>query len=490
MNTVTIDSEKIEYKSPLTKFLDLSELEDVTQLIEEETLHQCVSDSEDIISLPEIASEDIDDICEVVCEFLIEDIESRDYLDFSDPGFDKSLYNNAKMILYEQYGYLDDWGICNLDEFSETICLYATEMFKIVVNTRSYVDSVIRYELSPQSKERINKTLMNLDERSKNLPPQRTEEWYKHRHNLLSASSIWKALDSQSNQNNIIYEKCKPYQMKNNDYVSINSPLHHGQKYEPVSQMYYEYVYNTKIKEYGCIPHEMHKFLGASPDGINADPNSNRYGRMLEIKNIVNREINGIPKKEYWIQMQLQMECCNLFETDFLECRFKEYPDYNEFIKDGNTFNKTESGKYKGVMLQFHINGKPHYEYMPWGITEQECDAWEESMKTKLGEDKWVHTIYWYLEHVSCVLVPRNELWFKGALPKFEKIWKTIERERVEGYEHRAPKSRKGAKKSVMETKVKKVDNTTENDKQTTLNFVKKPKPKKERTGLIIKIDI
>ena len=111
-------------------------------------------------------------------------------------------------------------------------------------------------------------------------------------------------------------------------------------------------------------------------------------------------------------------------------------------------------------------------------------------MKTKLGEDKWVHTIYWHLEQVSCVLVPRNELWFKGALPKFEKIWETIERERVEGYDHRAPKSRKGGKKSVMETKVKKVDNTTENDKQTTLNFAKKPKPKKERTGLIIKIDI
>ena len=70
MNTFTVDSEKIEYKSPLTKFLDLSELEDVTQLIEEQTLQQCVSDSEDIISLPEIASEDIDDICEVVVSCL------------------------------------------------------------------------------------------------------------------------------------------------------------------------------------------------------------------------------------------------------------------------------------------------------------------------------------------------------------------------------------------------------------------------------------
>lgn len=38
-------------------------------------------------------------------------------------------------------------------------------------------------------------------------------------------------------------------------------------------------------------------FLGASPDGINIEPNSEKYGVMLEIKNIVNREITGIPKR-------------------------------------------------------------------------------------------------------------------------------------------------------------------------------------------------
>ena len=47
-----------------------------------------------------------------------------------------------------------------------------------------------------------------------------------------------------------------------------------------------------------------------------------RYGRLVEIKNIVNREITGIPKKEYWVQMQLQMEVTDLDECDFLETRF------------------------------------------------------------------------------------------------------------------------------------------------------------------------
>ena len=47
-----------------------------------------------------------------------------------------------------------------------------------------------------------------------------------------------------------------------------------------------------------------YEFFAASPDGINDDESSPLYGRMLEIKNIVNRDITGIPKRVL-IQMQL-----------------------------------------------------------------------------------------------------------------------------------------------------------------------------------------
>ena len=46
------------------------------------------------------------------------------------------------------------------------------------------------------------------------------------------------------------------------------------------------------------------------------------------------------------------------------------------------------------------------------------------------------------LHDVSCVLVPRNKEWFAAALPCFRKIWKIIERERINGYSHRAPKKK------------------------------------------------
>ena len=78
------------------------------------------------------------------------------------------------------------------------------------------------------------------------------------------------------------------------------------------------------------------------------------FGRMLEIKNVVSREITGIPKMEYWIQMQIQMEVCKLNECDFLETKFVEYANYDDFINDHNT-------KYKGIILQYLKNEEPYY---------------------------------------------------------------------------------------------------------------------------------
>ena len=128
-----------------------------------------------------------------------------------------------------------------------------------------------------------------------------------------------------------------------NNSVNILSPLHWGQKYEPLSVMLYEYDYDTTIEDFGCIQHSKYSFIGASPDGINNDPKSDKYGRMLEIKNIVNREITGIPSKMYWIQMQIQMETCNLNYCDFLETQFKEYENEEQFYGDN-------SNKRKGVI--------------------------------------------------------------------------------------------------------------------------------------------
>jgi hypothetical protein len=54
-------------------------------------------------------------------------------------------------------------------------------------------------------------------------------------------------------------------------------------------------------------------------------------------------------------------------------------------------------------------------------------------------------TLYWRLQHVSCVIIPRNRAWFQTALPYFAELWATVEHDRVHGYEHRLPKKRGAA---------------------------------------------
>jgi len=296
-------------------------------------------------------------------------------------------------------------------------------------------------------------------------PEQRTPEWYERRNNLITASAASKAFGSQASINQLVYEKCKNQTSSHASSPpaplqgSVNSPLHWGQRYEPLTVMVYEHRNHTKLGEFGCIQHDTHTFIGASPDGINIDATSPIYGRMVEIKNIVNREITGRPKEEYWIQTQIQMEVCDLDECDFVETRFKEYESKEEYDADGTTTQGyTANGNEKGVILWFQtapaLTQQGHvsppiqlYEYAPIGATPYEFDKWEVEMFSKherLGSI-WVRTIYWYLDQYSCVLVRRNRLWFECAVPILQQVWETIENERRTGYEHRAPTKRKTA---------------------------------------------
>jgi hypothetical protein len=205
------------------------------------------------------------------------------------------------------------------------------------------------------------------------------------------------------------------------------------------------------VGDFGCIQHPRHTFIGASPDGINICPQSDRYGRMLEIKNIVNREITGIPLESYWIQIQLQMETCCLDECDFFETRFKEYTNREEF--DNNTSNH----QHRGVMILFmDPSNAPVYKYMPLSIQSEYIHYWTETTiheySIKNTDLKYYRTIYWYLDQFSCVLVKRNRIWVAEAIPYIKTIWDTIINEREHGtYEHCAPKKR-ASKYGVNET--------------------------------------
>ena len=295
-----------------------------------------------------------------------------------------------------------------------------------------------------QTKEKKEQILSDLNKQP--AIKQRTKEWYDIRQTCFSASNLWKVFSSQAQQNSLIYEKCNPEssQKKTREVSNATNPLNWGIKYEPVSIQIYEHRnVGTKVKtDYSCILHPAYPFIGASPDGIVIT--GEKMGRMVEVKNIYNREITGIPLDEYWVQMQIQMETCNLDECDFLETRIKEYETEAAFYDDS-------LAEYKGVILFFlpkleeNPRKSPFFEYMPLFISleKQNIQKWIESMQEKFQSEYVLYeTVYWRLDEYSCVLVERNPEWFSAVLPKIETTWKMVESERITGYGHRAPNRR------------------------------------------------
>jgi putative phage-type endonuclease len=376
---------------------------------------------------------------------LLDDYMHSNPLCFADPSHHSDMCDEVLLLLIAQIAGTPYENEAGIEDELETIIRQAAKMaYMVVAPRRSFRRTFIRKQPDVDS---ISSKLTKL--RNTYQPEQRTGPWYEYRYNLLSASNAFKCFGSESMQNQLIYEKCKPINL--DKYLSVNTEgtLHHGQRYEPVSVLLYEFDYKTQVEDFGCIKHDNYSFIGASPDGINVDPSSSRFGRMLEIKNIVNREITGIPKYEYWVQMQLQMETCNLNECDFLETRFIEYDTPEDFHKDG-TFCLTADGKRKGVILFFMVDGQPKYYYMPIGLTYEQFVNWETTIIESHPNDTWMKNIYWRLDQVSCVLVLRNKLWFAGAKELMAETWNKVLDGRKNGYEQYAPKKAKANKGSVI----------------------------------------
>lgn len=367
-----------------------------------------------------------------------------------EPDFDETFDENINELMHAHFDFDIFYNDDAEDEMNEIIEHAKQTFFHSFMPIRSHKDSII---LSKPNIDEINLKLEWI--RNQPKQDQSTKKWRDFRDKLLTASTISKAFGSQSEQNQLIYDKCRKINNieanidnssdeDNSDtevvVVNTNSTLHKGHQYEPVSVEFYENQYNTSIELFGCIQHRTYLFIGASPDGINVDKTSDRYGRMLEIKNIINREINGIPKKEYWVQMQIQMEVCDLNECDFLETRFIEYSDFSAFKDDsGENICISNDGKMKGIMIHFHTtDGTPFYAYKPLNIID--VDAWVDNTLNQYHHLTFIKNIYWKLEEYSCVLVCRNRHWFKEAIDELKQIWNIIETERVAGYVHRAPK--------------------------------------------------
>ncbi|RPJ65177.1 MAG: hypothetical protein EHM20_17905, partial [Alphaproteobacteria bacterium] len=156
---------------------------------------------------------------------------------------------------------------------------------------------------------------------------QLSPEWFRARPGLITASSAAVLLKRDSGtcdpyieeyDLHDIFDKndrcCNPYSTKTQYFLDKcqgskfkgNVATYWGQKYEPVVTDIYSKVNNIQVLEFGLLVHDTIDYIAASPDGITTE------GIMLEIKCPFRRKITGIPPLYYWIQVQLQLEVCDL----------------------------------------------------------------------------------------------------------------------------------------------------------------------------------
>jgi putative phage-type endonuclease len=286
-------------------------------------------------------------------------------------------------------------------------------------------------------------------------PPQGSEKWFQLRMERITASDGGCIVDVNEHElpYKFILKKVR------GEHFETNDACYHGKKYEKIANMIYCYRKNVKVEDFGLVAHSDINILAASPDGIVGlykldGIHTTRFtGRMLEIKCPPKRKIKTDGEiygeqcpKYYWVQVQLQLECCNLEECDFLQCDISEYDDREDFISDTDAsepFRSRSFGMEKGCLIQImplkyandlssgNIYENARFIHPPKiEMTPFEVDQWTiETINNieLLHQGYFMHKIiYWKLRKLHCCTIIRDRKWFAEKLPMFQKMWSYV----------------------------------------------------------------
>jgi putative phage-type endonuclease len=261
---------------------------------------------------------------------------------------------------------------------------------------------------------------------------QRTEAWHTKRGEMLTASEIYKALAdaTPAMKHEIMMSKLTP--RPKTEGLGPRALLW-GTRFEPIAkEIYCRNQGSIEIVDTTCIPHPVHSFLGASPDGIivTPDPEDFRYGKLVEFKCPISREFsNDTPvPPAYLHQMQLQMECTELDECEYIEMGFKEV-SYSEWMD-----SKAEFKSFYAI----HVDtGAVKYRDLN---DNRDVATWR---REQLGDDggNW-DLLYWYLKSWRCLTVPKDLTWLSTNLSSMETLWKEVQEHRANGTFPEHPKAK------------------------------------------------
>jgi hypothetical protein len=250
---------------------------------------------------------------------------------------------------------------------------------------------------------------------------QRTDEWYKEMRNTLTASEFYQLFSSPRSRGTLVLSKLPQEREFGAPRLSCltmeMTPLDWGIRFEPLAKLVLEKHWSVRIAELGRLHHHTIKGLAASPDGIIVEPDTSPvYGNLVEIKCPSSRVIGkGVPK-DYWYQMQLQLEVTEMPVCQYSEFHFKSYTAQKQ------TFDLSGDYVEKGILcvIQNEDIQKLDYRYGPLGDME-----WTPTL-----EDGWelLERVPWGLEKMWIQPVLRDEAWFQSVLPVIYEFWQDVEK--------------------------------------------------------------
>lgn len=266
------------------------------------------------------------------------------------------------------------------------------------------------------------------------LPDQRSPEWYAMRKEMLTASSVASAIGKChfTTREELILSKIedKPYES--------NPITEWGVKYEDIAILFYEELYNVKVLDFGLIPHPTFKAFGASPDGICDDTGNDAYvSRMVEIKCPPKRKFTKTCPPHYLMQVQGQLEVCDLDHCDFFQVKIEDYENYDDYVKDifvdddiilpGRTYLNYP----KGVTVSYRKKGelKLTYLYPSLNMTNEGYNDWIKEKKIEIinNGDEYVESKWWKITRFECTLIKRDYNWWNENVEHILKFYNDLD---------------------------------------------------------------
>jgi hypothetical protein len=260
---------------------------------------------------------------------------------------------------------------------------------------------------------------------------QHSADWYAQRRNRLTASEFSQILDGRRGA--LLRQKLStdtgdrvgvaPVGIAQED-GEMNATTW-GHRFEPVTRRIYEQEIagvGTVCDTLGRFTHPTIPWLSASPDGLVTG--GALAGRLVEIKAPKTRQPGEFVPAEYYIQMQIQMEVCDLDVVEFVEAQYAQKPFDVMTIGDQVACNKAA---WKGeIEVRGHLDDPSTWRYRYSDPVEDLHDAFFEQDAILDALPLLEHSVWWLTGWYPRTVLRNRTWWETVGWPNAQIFWAEV----------------------------------------------------------------